>query len=130
MLNPISRPHQGRRWREALIEDAAQALLAIPITENLGRTPTDAGVLAQPTEPQLTLFPKEAQVDPDDPPTRAYAWKFLANGEISQAAFAITPEALFQLAGFRPHRVLDPIQGFLAVPVQRLGHRWVEIEHP
>jgi len=39
-----------------------------------------------------------------------------------------TPEALFVLAGFRPHKVLESIQGYLCVPVTRHGERWVEIQ--
>jgi hypothetical protein len=128
MLHPISRSHQGRRWRENLIEDAVQALLAIPVTENVGANAKDAVTLNPPTDPQLLSPTNEPHTKPEEPPARAYAWKLLANGQISQATFAPTPEALFQLAGFRPHRVHDPVQGFLAVQVKRQGHRWVEIE--
>jgi len=72
----------------------------------------------------VTEFP----VDPPEPPARAYTWKELASGEISQAASAATPEALFQLAEFRSPRVNDPIQGFLAVSVKKQRNLWVEVE--
>ncbi len=56
----------------------------------------------------------------------AYAWKRIEDGTISQAIIAPTPEQLFVQAGFRPYRVLDPIQGFLCVPVHREKAHWVE----
>ena len=129
MLNPVSRPHQGRRWRENLIEDAAQALLSLPVTKGLADAIPVASAIAQPAKPQVPWV-TEAPAEPPEPPARAYSWKVLASGQISQAVSAGTPEALFQLAGFRPHRVQDPIQGFLAVPVQKQDNAWVEVERP
>jgi hypothetical protein len=124
ILNSIGKPYQGRRWRENLIEDAAQALLTLPVSESL----KDAFKETRDAEPHLPLAPAmETPPDPHEPPARAYAWKVLASGQISQAASAGTPEALFRLAGFRPHRVQEPLQGFLAVQVQRQGSLWVEV---
>ena len=128
ILNPIGKPYQGRRWREDLIGDATHALLILA-PEDPGDTPQATSPVASPAEPQRPRV-AEALADPHETPARAYAWKVLANGQISQAASAGTPEALFQLAGFRPHRVQDPIQGFLAVLVQRQGSLWVEVAHP
>jgi len=150
VLNFVSTPPKGRNWRKELVRDATGALLSTPWAGNPGRNPQeDASALLteedQEAPATVTVSSSEATAVPAAVPPSlpggapmeplpevmtAYAWKRLQDGQLSQDINAPTPEALFVLAGFRPYRVTDPIQGFLCVPVQRRGDQWIEVKEP
>jgi hypothetical protein len=150
ILNFVPTTYKGRNWKKEIVADAVRGLLAshqgsfqaealalmndvgsnsdkqpnLPVEEPLATTepgPEFTTPAALP-EPLLAVPAPEAAI--------IYAWKRLVDGKISQDINAPTPEALFQKAGFQPYRVLDPIQGFLCVPVEWRGGRWTETARP
>jgi hypothetical protein len=140
VLNFVSTPPKGRNWKKELVRDATGALLSLGQMENLGgdimedalATPADGR--HEDIEAKATTSTEVQSLSPGCPAEplvdgmTAYAWKRLHNGELSQDINGQTPEELFIRAGFRPHRVADPIQGFLCVHVRRIGERWIEIK--
>jgi len=150
VLNFVPTPFKGRNWKKDLVRDAANALLSMPMPDQAGDE--REGSKEEATIPLALEHPEASEAEgtassevkavpsrttPMPPPgeapgqslpedMNAYAWKRIQDGQLSQGITAATPEALFVQAGFRPYRVLDPIQGFLCVPVRREGDHWVE----
>lgn len=145
ILNFVGTPYRGRNWKKEIVADAVGALLSGHQEEDEGtkKEPVLAALMEatntdKPSEPlaeehlvevasNTSLPPSPIQPNSLPSTSHAFAWKRLEDGQISQDINAPTPEDLFQQAGFRPFRVLDPIQGFLCVPVQWSGGRWMEI---
>ena len=142
--------YRSRNWKMRMVADAIRGLLALDqgcfqeeafafmnegdsIPDEKPDLPLEEPLVATEPAPESTI-PTATLPDPlpaaAPPPgtTITYAWKRMVDGQISQDINAPTPEALFLLAGFRPFRVLDPIQGFQCVPVQWIDGRWDEIK--
>jgi hypothetical protein len=148
ILNFTSTNYKSRNWKMRMVADAVQELLSVDheeVQEPVRATTNGDPVLGQQPylfteEPQADTEPFSGEtnttvVNPDPLPEEripgaavAYAWKRIVDGQISQDINAPTPEALFMLAGFRPYRVFDPIQGYRCVPVQWRNERWAEIK--
>lgn len=138
MLNFVPTSFKGRNWKKDLVRDAINALLAMSFPEESREGSTEVGSSALALDPsELARIPESARDHTLAGPAEehgqpvsegmiAFAWKRLQDGQISQDITAASPEALFVQAGFRPHRVLDPIQGFQCVRVRREKVRWVE----
>ena len=147
ILNAVSTPYKSRNWKMRMVADAIRGLLAahkegaqgevlaakdqdsIPGQQPyffMEESPADSEPVSGSTVTPAAL-PDALPAEPIPGPIITYAWKRLGDGQISQDINAPTPEALFQQAGFHPYRVLDPIQGFLCVPVQWRYGRWKEI---
>lgn len=142
ILNYVDTSYRGRNWKKDLVRDAVEALLSAPSEKESGEGSMESAATAIA---QATLKPARAVelvmdpllIPPAEDPVRtvpeeatAFAWKRLQDGQISQEVIADSPESLFQLAGFRPHRVLDPVQGFRCIPVRWERGRWVENMEP
>ena len=147
VLNFPTTLYKSRNWKMRMVEDAIHALLAVeheepleesrpPMDENpsLGQQPylftEEPPAEAEPGPEPITTatLPDPLPAGPPPGATSTYAWKRLVDGQISQDINARTPEALFELAGFRPYLVFDPIQGYLCVPVRWSDGRWEEIK--
>ena len=125
--------YRSRNWKMRMVADAIHGLLSAPQEEAQEEVfagwKEDSIPEEKPDLPITTAVLSDPRpASPISNATITYAWKRMVDGQISQDINAPTPEALFQLAGFRPFRVLDPIQGFQCVPVQWLVGRWEEIK--
>lgn len=144
ILNVTSALYKSRNWQMRLVADAIRGLLAghqggfqeevLPFMDEEEFLPNEVpgqelkDATEPSPEPAISTAPVLAPAPSTTSPGTAltYAWKRLEDGQISQGINAPTPEALFQQAGFHPHRVLDPIQGFQCVPVEWRDGRWRE----
>ena len=145
VLNRPSTLYKSRNWKMRMVADAIQELLAVEQGEPQEKPHAldEQPILAE--QPYLFTEEPPAEAEPGPEPittatlpdplpagpppgtTTSYAWKRLEDGQISQTINAPTPEALFELAGFRPFRVFDPIQGYVCVRVQLKNGQWSEI---
>jgi hypothetical protein len=129
MLNHGGSTFRGRNWQARLVQDATNALLGVPSEEPQGGAFVEDALAIHTDEPldvpePVTQASSEVTADVKVKPTTlpvggqepsfpagmiAYAWKRLQDSQLSQDITAPTPEALFVLAGFRPHKVLESI---------------------